>query len=79
LAFATPRRHGTITIQLKGSNMKHPIDPKVDCVFKALLGTQENANLLISFNNLKTAIESPKSAQPLGAPSAAKNGSSPIR
>ena len=41
--------------------MKHPIDPKVDCVFKALLGTQENANLLISFINaiIGDTLESP--------------------
>jgi predicted transposase/invertase (TIGR01784 family) len=31
--------------------MKHRIDPKVDCVFKALLGSQENSNLLIDFLN----------------------------
>jgi predicted transposase/invertase (TIGR01784 family) len=31
--------------------MKHPIDPKVDCVFKALLGSEENSNLLIHFLN----------------------------
>jgi len=27
--------------------MRHPIDPKIDCVFKALLGSEENRNLLI--------------------------------
>jgi len=31
--------------------MKHAIDPKVDCVFKALLGSEENSNLLIEFLN----------------------------
>ena len=31
--------------------MKHPIDPKVDCVFKALLGSESNINLLIHFLN----------------------------
>jgi predicted transposase/invertase (TIGR01784 family) len=31
--------------------MKHPIDPKIDCVFKALLGAEENRNLLIHFLN----------------------------
>lgn len=31
--------------------MKHKIDPKVDCVFKAILGTEENRNLLIHFLN----------------------------
>ena len=44
--------------------MKHPIDPKIDCVFKALLGTEKNINLLIHFLNailgkeLKQAIVS---------------------
>ena len=42
--------------------MQHRIDPKVDCVFKALLGSEENRNLLIHFLNatlvgeLKTPI-----------------------
>ena len=31
--------------------MKHQIDPKIDCVFKALLGSEENRNLLIHFLN----------------------------
>lgn len=31
--------------------MKHHIDPKIDCVFKALLGSEENKNLLIHFLN----------------------------
>ncbi len=31
--------------------MKHPIDPKVDCVFKAILGAERNKNLLIDFLN----------------------------
>jgi len=31
--------------------MKHAIDPKVDCVFKALLGAPENSNLLVNFIN----------------------------
>jgi predicted transposase/invertase (TIGR01784 family) len=31
--------------------MKHRIDPKIDCVFKALLGSLENRNLLIHFLN----------------------------
>ena len=29
--------------------MKHRIDPKIDCVFKALLGSVENRNLLVHF------------------------------
>ncbi|MEY4718706.1 MAG: hypothetical protein RL563_1324 [Pseudomonadota bacterium] len=31
--------------------MKHPIDPKIDCVFKALLGAEDNRNLLLHFLN----------------------------
>jgi hypothetical protein len=31
--------------------MKHPIDPKIDCVFKALLGSEDNRNLLVHFLN----------------------------
>jgi predicted transposase/invertase (TIGR01784 family) len=31
--------------------MKHPIDPKIDCVFKALLGAERNRRLLIHFLN----------------------------
>jgi predicted transposase/invertase (TIGR01784 family) len=31
--------------------MKHRIDPKVDCVFKKLLGSEKNRNLLINFLN----------------------------
>ena len=31
--------------------MKHRIDPKIDCVFKALLGSLENRNLLAHFLN----------------------------
>ncbi|MGE0083465.1 MAG: Rpn family recombination-promoting nuclease/putative transposase [Desulfococcaceae bacterium] len=31
--------------------MKHRIDPKVDCVFKSILGKEENKNLLIHFLN----------------------------
>ena len=41
--------------------MKHPIDPKVDCVFKALLGSVDNRNLLINFLNavLKQDLSEP--------------------
>jgi predicted transposase/invertase (TIGR01784 family) len=41
--------------------MKHHIDPKIDCVFKALLGSEENKNLLISFLNaiLSKEFETP--------------------
>ncbi len=31
--------------------MRHPIDPKIDCVFKALLGSEANRALLIHFLN----------------------------
>ena len=31
--------------------MKHFINPTVDCVFKAILGSEENKNLLIHFLN----------------------------
>jgi hypothetical protein len=31
--------------------MKPKIDPKVDCVFKAILGNEDNTNLLIHFLN----------------------------
>ncbi|WP_242482654.1 Rpn family recombination-promoting nuclease/putative transposase, partial [Thiocystis violacea] len=31
--------------------MHHPIDPKIDCVFKALLGAETNRTLLIHFLN----------------------------
>jgi PD-(D/E)XK nuclease family transposase len=31
--------------------MKHPIDPKIDCVFKALLGSEANRRLLVHFLN----------------------------
>ena len=31
--------------------MQHPINPQVDCVFKALLGADENKALLIHFLN----------------------------
>ena len=35
--------------------MRRPIDPKVDCVFKALLGSEENHALLIDFLNAMLA------------------------
>jgi hypothetical protein len=37
--------------------MKHPIDPKIDCVFKALLGAERNHRLLIHFLNAILAGE----------------------
>ena len=39
------------------SPMQHAIDPKIDCVFKALLGSEENRNLLIHFLNAFLATE----------------------
>ncbi len=44
-------------MQSRGGSMKHRIDPKVDCVFKALLGSEENRNLLIHFLNAILAGE----------------------
>ncbi len=37
--------------------MQHRIDPKVDCVFKALLGTEENRNLLVHFLNAVLGVD----------------------
>ena len=42
-----------------GLIMKHFIDPKVDCVFKAILGKQENEALLIDFLNNALNLEVP--------------------
>ena len=41
--------------------MHHPIDPKIDCVFKALLGAEANRRLLIHFLNaiLGAALPAP--------------------
>ena len=36
---------------LRLNPMRHPINPKIDCVFKALLGAQSNQALLIHFLN----------------------------
>ena len=36
--------------------MKHKINPIVDCVFKALLGSEKNKNLLIHFLNAVTGL-----------------------
>ena len=38
--------------------MRHPIDPKIDCVFKALLGAEDNRALLIDFLNALLGAES---------------------
>jgi predicted transposase/invertase (TIGR01784 family) len=37
--------------------MKHRIDPRIDCVFKALLGAEQNRNLLIHFINAVLGAE----------------------
>jgi len=37
--------------------MRHAIDPKIVCVFKALVGAEENRNLLIHFLNAFLAQE----------------------
>jgi hypothetical protein len=39
--------------------MRHPIDPKIDCVFKALLGSEGNRRLLIHFLNAVLGPELP--------------------
>ena len=39
--------------------LKHPISPTVDCVFKSILGSVENTNLLIDFLNGVLAPQSP--------------------
>ena len=39
--------------------LKHPISPTVDCVFKSILGSEGNTNLLIDFLNGVLAPESP--------------------
>ena len=39
--------------------MLHPIDPKIDCVFKALLGSEDNRVLLIHFLNALLGAELP--------------------
>jgi predicted transposase/invertase (TIGR01784 family) len=37
--------------------MKHSIDPRIDCVFKSLLGNESNRNLLVHFINATLASE----------------------
>ena len=37
--------------------MKHSIDPRIDCVFKSLLGNESNRNLLVHFINATLATE----------------------
>ena len=37
--------------------MQYNIDPTVDCVFKAVLGSEENKNLLIHFLNAVLELE----------------------
>lgn len=39
--------------------MKHSINPKVDCVFKALLGSEDNRHLLVHFLNAILGAELP--------------------
>ncbi len=43
--------------------MKHKIDPKVDCVFKAILGSEKNKNLLIHFLNSVLCLKKGKQIQ----------------
>ncbi len=44
--------------------MRHPIDPKIDCVFKALLGAEDNRVLLIHFLNALLGRELPARSKP---------------
>lgn len=57
----TKRQHTTIKPPFSTLNhvpaMRHAIDPKIDCVFKALLGADENRNLLLHFLNAFLAQE----------------------
>lgn len=39
--------------------MKHQIDPKIDCVFKRILGSEDNRNLLLHFLNAMLGSELP--------------------
>jgi predicted transposase/invertase (TIGR01784 family) len=39
--------------------MRHPIGPKIDCVFKALLGAEANRRLLIHFLNAVLGADLP--------------------
>ena len=39
--------------------MKHRISPTVDCVYKAILGAEENKNLLLDFLNAVLAPQFP--------------------
>ncbi|WP_295612593.1 hypothetical protein [uncultured Lamprocystis sp.] len=39
--------------------MRHPIDPKVDCVFKALLGAESNRDLLIHLSSTNCRAVTP--------------------
>jgi predicted transposase/invertase (TIGR01784 family) len=40
-------------------HMRHAIDPKIDCVFKALLGAEANRGLLVHFLNAMLGSELP--------------------
>ncbi len=40
-------------------SMQHPIDPKIDCVFKALLGSEANRRLLVHFLNAVLGADLP--------------------
>ncbi|MEI7869829.1 MAG: hypothetical protein WCI11_18230 [Candidatus Methylumidiphilus sp.] len=46
--------------------MKHRIDPKIDCVFKALLGSEGNRNLLVHFLNAVLVDDFDRSHAPAG-------------
>ncbi len=61
--LCAPRRHcpNTLTRLNSPAMNHHPIDPKIDCVFKALLGAEDNRALLIHFlnANLNSALPAP--------------------
>ena len=46
-------------LSLRSIMLKHLIAPTVDCIFKAILGAEENKNLLIDFLNSVLAPQSP--------------------
>lgn len=65
-AFSTPKHPGRCCINAILANAPlldfahaHPIDPKIDCVFKALLGAEANRALLIHFLNAMLGSELP--------------------
>ena len=58
--------------------MRHPIDPKVDCVFKALLGAESNRDLLIHFLNAVLGAERTRRGRTICANSSVSSSNSRI-